>query len=81
MLPNSLVCGYLDINVIFAATVYVYPVYHMLQARAPYSPVIVVGTHKDRVADKSTILEDMRLVKTMYGDKDHQQEGGWWGAW
>ena len=37
--------------------------------------MIVVGTHADRVTDRNTLTENMRLVKTMYGDKDNQLEG------
>ena len=37
--------------------------------------MIVVGTHADRVTDKSALTENMNLVKTMYGYKDNQLEG------
>ena len=46
-----------------------------LQARAPGSPVIVVGTHEDLVANKNDLRENLELISRWYGSLSHKVEG------
>ena len=46
-----------------------------LQARAPGSPVIVVGTHEDLVANKNDLHENLELISRWYGSLSHKVEG------
>ena len=46
-----------------------------LQARAPGSPVIVVGTHGDLVTNKTQQNESLALIERLYGSLSHKLEG------
>ena len=56
---------------------YVYK-YLGCQARAPSSPVIIVGTHSDKmisVEQKVELNESLNQITKLYGDCDNQIEG------
>lgn len=51
---------------------------NIYQARAPSSPVIIVGTHSDKITSveqQAELNESLKQVTKLYGDCDNQIEG------
>ena len=47
----------------------------ILQARAPGSPVIVVGTHGDRITNRREMDENLQSIARLYGSPTNTVEG------
>ena len=48
------------------------------QAQAPHAPVIIVGTHLDKVntrAQKQELSQSLDYIAKTYGSEDHRREG------
>ena len=46
-----------------------------MQARAPKSPVIIVGTHGDLVTNKTEQMQSLELIEKLYGSLSHSIKG------
>ena len=52
--------------------------FHLSQARAPHSPVIIVGTHLDQIKSRAQRTEKQQCknyIESMYGSPAHAKEG------
>ena len=46
-----------------------------MQARAPKSPVIIVGTHGDLITNKTEQNQCLELIEKLYGSLSHTVKG------